>query len=163
MDVFELPCNNGLRYIIVRTLTRKGDFEYAMLVSNLSLKQMSAVEMFHFYNKRQTIEAFFKTCKNVYHIRNLRTRTFDGIHAFLWLVFITHNLLSWYKSTMLAETGLEGIGTKTLVDKLGCITAEVKRTADAIVVILPKISALARKFTDCMQPKYGQLSLIPSS
>lgn len=163
VDVFELPVHDGLRHIIVRTLTRKGDFEYTMLVSNLSLKQMSAVEMFHFYNKRQTIEAFFKTCKNVYHIRNLRTRTFDGIHAFLWLVFITHNLLSWFKSTVLAETELEGVGTKTLVDKLGSITAEVKRTADTIVVVLPRISALARKFADCMQPKYQQLSLFPSS
>jgi transposase len=163
VDVFELPGNDDLRHIIVRTLTRKGDFEYTMLVSNIPLHQMSAVEMFHFYNKRQTIEAFFKSCKNIYHIRNLRTRKFDGIHAFLWLVFITHNLISWFKSTMLAETELEGVGTKTLVEKLGSITAEVRRTADAIVVILPKVSALARKFADCMQPKYQQLSLLSTS
>jgi len=163
VDVFELPGSDGLRHIVVRTLTRKGDFEYTMLVSNIPLNQMSAIEMFHFYNKRQTIEAFFKTCKNVYHIRNLRTRTFDGIHAFLWLVFITHNLLSWFKSTMLAGTELEGVGTKTLVEKLGSITAEVKRTADTIVVMLPRISALARRFVDCMQPKYQQLSLLLSS
>lgn len=43
----------------------------------------SAVEMFHFYNKRQSIEAFFKSCKNIYNIKNLRTRKFDGIRAFL--------------------------------------------------------------------------------
>lgn len=163
VDVFELPAADGLRYIIVRTLTSKGSFEYTMLVSNIPLAQMSAVEMFHFYNKRQTIEAFFKTCKNTYHIRNLRTRKFDGIHAFLWFVFIMHNLLSWFKSTVLVETELEGVGTKTLVDKLGSITAEVRRTTDTIVVILPKISALARKFADCMQPKYQQLSLFSTA
>ena len=64
---------------------------------------------------------------------------------------------------MLAGTELEGVGTKTLVEKLGSITAEVKRTADTIVVMLPRISALARRFVDCMQPKYQQLSLLLSS
>ncbi|MDU2832825.1 MULTISPECIES: transposase [Clostridium] len=55
---------------------------------------MSTVEIFYFYNKRQTIEAFFKMAKNVYHIKNLRTSKFYGIYGFLWLVFITHNLIS---------------------------------------------------------------------
>jgi hypothetical protein len=163
VDVFELPITDGLRHIIVRTLTRKGNFEYTMLVSNVPLSQMSAIEMFHFYNKRQTIEAFFKKCKNVYHIQNLRTRKFEGIHAFLWIVFIAHNLLSWFKSTMLEGTELGGVGTKTLVEKLGSITAEVSRTIDCIIVVLPRISALARKFADCMQPKYQQISLFSTS
>ncbi|MCX7921255.1 MAG: transposase [Clostridia bacterium] len=163
VDLFELPMVDGLRHIVVRTLTRKGDFEYTMLISNIPSRQMSAVEMFHFYNKRQTIEAFFKTCKNVYHIRNLRTRKFNGIHAFLWLVFITHNLLSWFKATMLSGTELEGVGTKTLVEKLGSITAEVRKTAQSIVVTLPKVSVLARKFAECMQPRYEQVSLFSTS
>jgi hypothetical protein len=111
---------------------------------------MLAMDVFHFYNKRQTIEAFFKSCKNVYHIKNLRTRKFNGIHAFLWIVFIAHNLITWFKSTMLSETMLEGIGTKTLVEKLGSIVAEVRKTHDSIVVVLPQISALARKFVECM-------------
>lgn len=159
VDVFELPEIDGLRHIIVRTLTSKGGFEHTMLVSNISLEEMSAIELYYFYNKRQTIEAFFKSCKNVYHIRNLRTRKFNGIHAFLWIVFITHNMLSWFKSTVLSDTKLEGVGTKTLVEKLGSIVAEVKRTSDKIEIILPHISALARKFVECMQPKYEQLSL----
>ena len=160
VDIYELPNTDGLRYIIVRVLTRKGDFEYAMLVSNIPLAKMSALEMFHFYNKRQTIEAFFKTCKNIYHIKNLRTRKFEGIQAFLWMVFITHNLLSWFKSTMLSDTKLEGVGTKTLVEKLGCIVAEVRKTGGTITVILPKISVLARKFVECMQPIYNELKFL---
>ncbi|EKX78227.1 hypothetical protein CFSAN001628_020950 [Clostridium botulinum CFSAN001628] len=36
--------------------------------------------------------------KNIYQIKNLRTRKFLGIYGFLWLVFITHNLISWFKS-----------------------------------------------------------------
>ena len=163
VDVFELPIMKGLRHIVVRTLTSKGSFEYTMLVSNIPSGRMSAIEMFHFYNKRQTIEAFFKTCKNVYHIKNLRTRKFNGIYAFLWFVFISHNLLSWFKSTVLSDTELEGIGTKTLIEKLGFITAEVKQTAQTIIVTLPGINALARKFVDCMQPKYEQISLFSTS
>lgn len=161
VDVYELPNTSSLRYIIVRTLTTKGDFEYTMLVSNLPLNQMTAVEMFHFYNKRQTIEAFFKSCKNVYHIKNLRTRKFDGIHAFLWIVFITHNLLSWFKGTVLKNTKLESEGTKTLVEKLGSIVAVVRKMPDTIEIVLPSISVLARKFVECLQPKYEQLSLFP--
>jgi hypothetical protein len=163
MDLYELPIVEGLRHIVVRTLTSKGDFEYTMLVSNIPTNQMAAIEMFYFYNKRQTIEAFFKSCKNIYHIRNLRTRKFDGIYSFLWIVFITHNLLSWFKSTMLSETILDGIGTKTLVEKLGSIVAEVRRTPEGVKVILPRISALARKFVECMQPKYEQLSFFSTS
>lgn len=163
VDVYQLPASDGLRHIVVRTLTRKGDFEYTMLVTNIPRNQMFAIELFHFYNKRQTIEAFFKSCKNVYHIKNLRTRKFDGIHAFLWIVFIAHNLLSWFKSTILSGIKLEGVGTKTLVEKLGSIVAEVRRTADTIIVVLPNVSALARKFVECMQPKYEQLSLFSTS
>jgi len=165
VDICELT-NAGtdmLRYILVRTMTRKGTFEYAMLVSNIPSDKMSALEMFHFYNERQTIEAFFKLCKNIYHIKNLRTRKFEGIQAFLWMVFITHNLLSWFKSTMLSDTKLEGIGTKTLVEKLGSIVAEVRKVGDTIRVILPQISVLVRKFAECMQPKYKQLSLFSTS
>lgn len=163
VDVFELPIVEGLRHIVVRTLTSKGSFEYTMLVSNIPSRRMSAIEMFHFYNKRQTIEAFFKTCKNVYHIKNLRTRKFDGIYAFLWFVFIAHNLLSWFKSTVLSDTELEGIGTKTLIEKLGFITAEVKQTAQTIIITLPGINALARKFVDCLQPRFKQISLFSTS
>ena len=163
VDVFELPIMKGLRHIVVRTLTSKGSFEYTMLVSNIPSGRMSAIEMFHFYNKRQTIEAFFKTCKNVYHIKNLRTRKFNGIYAFLWFVFISHNLLSWFKSIVLSGTELEGVGTKTLIEKLGFITAEVKQTAQTIIVTLPGINALARKFVDCLQPRFKQISLFSTS
>ncbi|WP_279233124.1 transposase [Marinisporobacter balticus] len=52
-------------------------------MTNISIEKMSAVELFHFYNQRQTIEAFFKMAKNVYGRKNLRTRKFYGIYTFL--------------------------------------------------------------------------------
>ncbi|ACA44472.1 hypothetical protein CLD_1691 [Clostridium botulinum B1 str. Okra] len=93
-----MPQTNNLRYIIVQTLSSRGKLKYSLLITNINLNEMSAVELFHFYNERQTIEAFFKMAKNIYQIKNLRTRKFLGIYGFLWLVFITHNLISWFKS-----------------------------------------------------------------
>lgn len=65
-----------------------------MLITNISVTEMEAVKLFYFYNGSQTIEAFFKMAKNTYNIKNLRTKRYYGIYAFLWLVFITHNLVS---------------------------------------------------------------------
>ncbi|WP_445330208.1 hypothetical protein [Tepidibacter sp. Z1-5] len=56
------------------------------------------------------MEAFFKMAKNVYHIRNLRTTKFYRIYAFLWMVFITHNLIVLFKETLLKDTQLKNIG-----------------------------------------------------
>lgn len=39
VDLYELPIIDGLRHIVVRTLTTKGDFEYTMLVSNIPVNQ----------------------------------------------------------------------------------------------------------------------------
>ena len=81
--VYELPANGRAIYIIVQTLSAKGKLKYSLLVTNISAEDMSAVELFYFYNKRQTIEAFFKMAKNVYHIKNLRTSKFHRIYGFL--------------------------------------------------------------------------------
>lgn len=153
VDIYELPSKGSLRFIIVRTLTRKGDFVYTLLISNIPQTEMSAHELFHFYNQRQTIEAFFNTCKNVYHMKNLRTRKFEGIYAFLWIVFITHNIISWMKNTVFHDTKMENVGIRTLIKKLGALAAEVRRTSEALEIVLPEISPLARKFAACFLQK----------
>jgi hypothetical protein len=157
--VYELPENNGVRNIIVQTLSPKGNLKYALLITNIDSNDMSAVEIFHFYNKRQTIEAFFKMAKNVYHIRNLRTSKFYGIYGFLWLVFITHNLISWFKSTVLYGTRLKNVGVRTLVKSLGSIKGFVKRTSEGIFVNIPPITKLAKIIADALcSPRYIQMS-----
>ncbi|MDU2266931.1 MAG: transposase [Clostridium celatum] len=157
--VYELPENNGVRYIIVQTLSVKGNLKYSLLITNISSKDMSAVEIFHFYNKRQTIEAFFKMAKNVYHIKNLRTSKFYGIYGFLWLVFITHNLISWFKSTVLYGTELENVGVRVLVRTIGNIKGFVRRTSEGIRVNIPPITKLARLIADALcSPKCIQMT-----
>jgi hypothetical protein len=73
VSVHELERNSKSRYILVKILTKKG-YQYSCLITNIENK--TAEEIFYFYNKRQTIEAFFKTCKNTYSIKNLRTRKY---------------------------------------------------------------------------------------
>jgi Transposase DDE domain len=120
---------------------------------------MRAVEIFHFYNERQTIEAFFKMAKNVYNIKNLRTSKFYGIYGFLWLVFITHNLISHFKATVLYGTKLENVGVRVLVKSIGNIKGFVKRTTEEIKVYIPPITKLAELIANALiTPKYIQLT-----
>lgn len=157
--VCELPQNNGVRHIIVQTLSSKGKLKYSLLITNISSNDMNPVELFHFYNERQTIEAFFKMAKNVYHIKNLRTSEFYGIYGFLWLVFITHNLISWFKSTVLYGTELENVGVKVLVKTIGKIRGFVVRTSDGIKVNIPPLTKLASLIADALcNPRHKQLA-----
>jgi len=71
---------------------------------------------FSFLQWEATIEAFFKIAKNTYGIKNLRTSKFYGIYTFLWLMAMTHNLITWFKETKLEGTELKGAGVKTLVE-----------------------------------------------
>ncbi len=87
---------------------------------------------------------------NVYHIKNLRTSKFYGIYGFLWLVFITHNLISLFKSTVLYGTKLENVGVRTLVKSLGNIKGFVKRTSEGITVNISPITKLAKLIADAL-------------
>lgn len=138
--------------------------KYSLLITNINLNEMSTVELFNFYNERQTIEAFFKMAKNIYQIKNLRTRKFHGIYGFLWLVFITHNLISWFKSTILYGTEFENMGVRSLVKTVGNIKGFVKRTSLGIKVNIPPLTKLAKLIADALcNPKYIQLTFDISS
>jgi hypothetical protein len=161
--VYELPIHDSLRTIIVQTLTKSGELKYTTLISNINVKEMNTTQLFHFYNNRQTIEAFFKTVKNVYSIKNLRTKKFYGIYSFLWLVFITHNLITWYKTISFEDTKLDGVGVKVLVKEVGHITAKVDRTPNGINIIIPAITKLSRLIADALtRQRYMQLSFFSS-
>ncbi len=97
--------------------------------------------------------------KNIYHIKNLRTSKFYGIYGFLWLVFITHNLISSFKATILRGTKLENVGVRVLVRSIGSIKAFVERTSRGINVNIPSITRLSRLIADAIcGPRYIQLS-----
>ena len=119
----------------MRVLEKDG-VKYTYLATNIPASDMSAKDLFHFYNGRQTIETFIKTCKNTYGIKNLRNKCFLGIYGFLWLVFITHNLISWMKATAFAQTEFGELGIGTIIKKFGPLSAEVTETNDHIDIKL---------------------------
>lgn len=97
--------------------------------------------------------------KNVYNIKNLRTTSFYGVYGFLWLVFLTHNLITWFKTTTLHDTELENVGVRVLVKKVGNIKGFVKRTINEIQVNIPPLTKLSKIIADaiCTQ-SFEQLS-----
>lgn len=158
VHIAELPTSSNLRIIVCEFVCKDGKIKYSHLITDIPSDEMNAVELFHFYNGRQTIEAFFKTCKDVYGIKNLRTSKFYGIYGFLWLVFLTHNLIVLMKNTTFSSTKLGDVGIKTLVKKLGNLTARIQESSNNIEIILPNLSTLAKLFVEAIRPKYVQLS-----
>lgn len=137
----------------------QGRVEYSLLLTNLNAQEFDAVALWHLYAGRQTIEAFFKMGRNVYGLGNLRSRSFHAVYAFLWLVFITHNLLQWVKQSLFGGTPLEQIGTRELVERIGRIPAWRQRTERGWRLHLPAQDALARFFVQALSPHWVQIPL----
>jgi hypothetical protein len=77
------------------------------------------------------------------------------------MVFMTHNLITWFKAIKLSGTKLGKVGVKTLVKKCSRIKGFVERTIKGIKVIIPPLSKLAQLLIEAlMQPKYIQLSFL---
>lgn len=72
--------NNRSRIIMIKHITSKQKVEYGYLYTSLT---WDALDVFEFYNGRQCIEAIIRTGKSYLNIKNLRTRNFYGISAFL--------------------------------------------------------------------------------
>ncbi|SDK81457.1 transposase [Natronincola ferrireducens] len=158
VHVAEIPSSTGLRIIVCEFVGNDGQTKYSHLLTNIRAKEMSAIQLFHFYNDRQTIEAFFRTCKEVYGIKNLRASKFYGIYGFSWLVFISHNLISLMKNTAFSTSKLKDMGVHSLIKKLGSIPAKVMELKDHVEIVVPSLSELAKLFVEALQPKYVQLS-----
>jgi Transposase DDE domain len=133
--------------------------EYSVLLTNLSATEFDAPSLWHLYSGRQSIEAFFKMGRGVYGLGNLRSRSFRAIYAFLWLVFITHNLLQWVKGALFGGTPLAEIGTRELVERVARIPAWRERTLRGWRLHLPAQDALARLVVQGLSSPWIQLQL----
>jgi hypothetical protein len=133
--------------------------EYSVLLTNLPSTEFDAVALWHLYSGRQSIEAFFKMGRAVYGLGNLRSRSFRAIYAFLWLLFITHNLLQWVKGALFGGTPLAEIGTRELVERVARIPAWRERTVRGWRLHLPAQDALARLVVQGLRSPWVQLQL----
>jgi hypothetical protein len=157
--VAEVPVSPAVRGIVCAVETARGKVVYSLLLTNLPAAQFAPVALWELYGERQTIEAFFKTGRQVYGMGNLRSREFLAIYGFLWLVFITHNLLMWAKRDLLAGSPLAEVGTRDLVEKVGRLAARRVQTAQGWRLLLPPLDTLARWLVQALSPQWVQLPL----
>lgn len=125
---------NRSRIIMIKHTTTRGKIEYAHIYTNLP---WDAVDIFEFYNGRQIIEAIIRTDKSYLNIKNLRTRDFCGIAAFLYLSFMTHNMLNLFKKAVLEPMGITDIGLRSIVRKLMHVPAKVAKGFSNISLLFP--------------------------
>ena len=95
-------CSKSVRIILIRIL-KKGEFHYSYLPTTLSCSLCDEVDVFHFYNKRVTLEKLIERSKNVLHITHIPTHNFWGINFSIAPDYQAHNLLLWYKHYVLSE------------------------------------------------------------
>lgn len=126
--------NNRARIIMIKHITSKGKVEYGHLYTNLT---RDAIDVFEFYNGRQCIEAVIRTDKSYLNIKNLRTRDFYGISAFLYLAFMTHNMLNLFKKAILEPMGITETGLRNIVRKLMHVPAKVVKEMPFISLLFP--------------------------
>lgn len=157
--VGEVEAGPHVRAIVCEVTPEQGRVEYSVLLTNLPAQQFEAVALWHLYAGRQTVEAFFKMGRGVYGLGNLRSRSFHAIYAFVWLVFITHNLLQWVRQALFGGTVLAEVGTRELVERVGRIPAWRERTQQGWRLHLPAHDAWARLFAHALCPHWVQLPL----
>jgi hypothetical protein len=79
----------------------KRKWQYYPLVTNE--KKMNAVQLYHFYMKRQVLENFYDEAKNEYHIQNLPCSKLMGNNLYFSIVCFTFNLLIFFKNDILTS------------------------------------------------------------
>ena len=126
--------NSRAKIVMIKHITTKGKVQYAHIYTNLP---WGAVDIFEYYNGRQLIEAIIRTDKSYLNIKNLRTRNFCGIAAFLYLAFITHNMLNLFKKAVLEPLGISNIGLRDIVRKLMNVPAKVAKEMSGMSLFFP--------------------------
>ena len=138
--------------------TPEGDLAYFLMYTNLPTDEFGIQRYFTFYNKRQTIEAFFAQSRHVYNIQNLRSRKFHAMYAFLRFVFLTHNLIHWTKHAHFAQTELAQATTRSLLQHIARVHARWSWNGVFNLFIYPS-SRWATLLLDALQPRFIQLAL----
>ncbi len=82
--------------IVVFRMKKNGSYVYFHIITNLPDTLYNAETILKMYNQRQSIEAFIKADKSGLHIKNLRTRKYNGIRYVILLSSIAFNMISYF-------------------------------------------------------------------
>ena len=112
-------------------------YKYAFYVTSFTSVEVCEEFVHNFYNERVTIESLIKEDKSQLLLKNLRTKHYLGIQAFLFHGVMAHNLMKWFARDVLKDTELEGVKIPTMVRTLTRlhvpITTKVRNTLRSLV------------------------------
>jgi hypothetical protein len=145
-------CHYPVRTILVETVNAGGRMDYFNVFTHFPPDLMSAPEVFHYYNGRQTIEALIKGEKYSLHITPMKTRSFAGNYAFLYFAAIVFNLLAWFKCHILKGTDLEHLGLNDLTSKLMQIPAQLQYNNHQLELAFPSQHPLIKQLALSLEP-----------
>ena len=93
-------------------------YEYSHYVTSFPVAEVCEELVHNFYNERVTMESLIKDDKSHLLLKNLRTKDYLGIQAFLFHGFMAHNLMKWFARDVLKDTELECVRIPTMVRTL---------------------------------------------
>jgi hypothetical protein len=142
--------NKKYRFIVIRrplqeefsdqlTLFHLGNFNYQVIVTNLSLTPLN---VWKFYNQRAAVELIIKELKENYPLAKIPTKHFAANEAYFHLLLFSYNLMNWFKRLCLPRE-FQNITLATLRYSLLLIPGELTKTHNRPLLKLP--SALVYK------------------
>lgn len=128
-------------------------------LTDLGPEVLPLEEVIEVYNDRATEESFFRAEQDAFGAHYLRTGHKEGEAGFLWLLASTANLLRWVQHSTFSHTPLENAGLTKLVTNAMQIPAQIVRTAQECIIILPRRARLAQQLLSAWMNRATQLPL----
>jgi len=129
--------------IIIFRMKKNGDYVYFHIITNLPDILYPAETILKMYNERQSIEAFIKADKSGLHIKNLRTRRYNGIRYVILLSSIAFNMISYFINSGITK---KKTGVKAFVEKLSCARGWFIRKGNAIVLYFSEETPVVKQY-----------------
>lgn len=139
-------CETPVRVVLMRTFSLKERrYHYTYLTTSLTAHQCQALDLFHFYNGRVTIEKLIERAKNVLSLRHFPTGQFYGLSFFMYLFWLTFDLVVWYHQHILGNSNLLGeVKVPGFLKNLSALSVVVERTEDGVTFFTAKAHRWAR-------------------
>jgi hypothetical protein len=146
-------CETPVRVVLIRTYSvKRRRYEYTYLTTSLTAHQCQALDLFHFYNGRMTIEKLIERAKNVLHLRHLPTGEFYGLAFFMHLFWLTFNLVTWYHHHVLGESPLlKEVKVPEFLESLKSLPVVVERIEESTTFFAAQAHDWARHVLEATQ------------
>ena len=113
-------CPYPVHVYLQRSRKKEGKrrYEYAYVVTSFTSQEICEEFVHNYYNERVTMESLIKDDKSHLRLKNLRTKDYLGIQAFMFHGFMAHTLRKWFARDVLKDTELENVSIPPMVRTL---------------------------------------------